>query len=115
VAVAAIWRQVLGLAEVGIDDDFFALGGHSLAATRVLSRLRRELGIELALGELFEHTVLADLAAAVDAAAPAAEPAEPIVPAMDLGAGAAAAAELAQLSDHELDALIGKLAGEPRP
>jgi amino acid adenylation domain-containing protein len=114
-AVAATWCQVLGLAEVGIDDDFFALGGHSLAATRVLSRLRGELGIELALGELFEHTVLADLAAAVDAAAPAAEPAEPIVAVLDLGAGAAAAAELAQLSDRELDALIGKMAGDPRP
>ncbi|TXC66079.1 hypothetical protein FSC37_09535 [Piscinibacter aquaticus] len=39
-AVAAIWAEVLGHASFGADDDFFALGGHSLMATRVLTRVR---------------------------------------------------------------------------
>ncbi|HKH45555.1 MAG TPA: amino acid adenylation domain-containing protein, partial [Thermoanaerobaculia bacterium] len=63
--VAAVWRDVLGLAEVGARDSFFDLGGHSLLATRVVSRLRQALGIELPVRALFEHPVLADLAAVV--------------------------------------------------
>jgi amino acid adenylation domain-containing protein len=100
-AVAAIWREVLGIAEVGAEDDFFLLGGHSLAATRVLSRLRQELGVELALSDLFEHAVLADLAAAVEAAGPAGEDADRIAPAGYEG-----------LSDGELDTLLGELVEE---
>ncbi|MPZ28882.1 MAG: amino acid adenylation domain-containing protein, partial [Micromonosporaceae bacterium] len=65
-AVARAWSEVLGLAEVGAEDDFFALGGHSFAATRVVGRLRRELGREVPLRLLFERPVLAGLAATLD-------------------------------------------------
>jgi amino acid adenylation domain-containing protein len=102
-AVAAIWRQVLGIAEVNLGDDFFLLGGHSLAAIRVLSRLRQELGVELPLGDLFEHTILADLAAAV-AAGPAAGD--------DRRIPAAPSFAAEELSDGEIDALLGEMAGE---
>ncbi|HEV7516915.1 MAG TPA: amino acid adenylation domain-containing protein, partial [Thermoanaerobaculia bacterium] len=71
-AVAAIWCEVLGVERVGRADDFFLLGGHSLSATRVLSRLHRDLGVTLALAALFEHTTLADLAAVIAAATVAA-------------------------------------------
>jgi amino acid adenylation domain-containing protein len=67
--LAAIWSEVLGVERVGLYDDFFFLGGHSLSALRVLSRLRRELGVELPLSDLFAHPRLADLAAVVGAAA----------------------------------------------
>src|SRR5260370_515031 len=45
--LAALWRELLGLARVGIDDDFFALGGHSLTATRLLGPLRDGCGVDL--------------------------------------------------------------------
>ncbi len=60
--LAAIFAEVLGLAEVGIDEDFFALGGHSLQATQVVSRVRARLGAALAPGALFTHPTVAALA-----------------------------------------------------
>lgn len=75
--MATIWREVLGCAEVGRRDDFFALGGHSLAAMQVASRVLRDLGVDLPLHVIFERPVLADVAAHLEscAAAPALEPA----------------------------------------
>jgi amino acid adenylation domain-containing protein len=51
--VAQIWREVLGIAQVGIYDDFFALGGHSLIATQLTSRIRKLFHVDLPLRELF--------------------------------------------------------------
>ena len=65
--VVAAWQQLLGLpAAPGIDDNFFALGGHSLVAMRMASRLRAGTGIELPLAALFEHPTPAALAAEID-------------------------------------------------
>ncbi|WP_456238655.1 amino acid adenylation domain-containing protein, partial [Paenibacillus glycinis] len=63
-AVASIWQDVLGVTQVGVHDNFFELGGHSLRAMTLLSRLHRELGVELKLGELFRHPTLEAMAAA---------------------------------------------------
>ncbi|WP_443111437.1 amino acid adenylation domain-containing protein [Burkholderia sp. FERM BP-3421] len=68
-AVAQIWSEVLGRAEIGATDDFFELGGHSLLATQVLARLRERLGVEMALKTLFEHSRLDALAECVAGAA----------------------------------------------
>ena len=54
VALAAIWRDLLGIDHVGREDDFLSLGGTSLLATRLASRVRDELGKELPLRSLFE-------------------------------------------------------------
>ncbi|MDF6045872.1 condensation domain-containing protein [Streptomyces sp. JH14] len=60
--LASIWAEVLGRERIGATDDFFALGGHSLLLSQVLVRVRRELGTELTLRDLFEHPTVAQLA-----------------------------------------------------
>ncbi|MEQ4724231.1 amino acid adenylation domain-containing protein [Nonomuraea sp. B19D2] len=64
-AVAGIWSEVLGLSGLGPGDDFFALGGHSLSATRVGMRVQEIFGIELPLHRLFTATTIESLAAVV--------------------------------------------------
>ncbi|MFE9686822.1 amino acid adenylation domain-containing protein [Streptomyces sp. NPDC006285] len=69
--LCALFAEVLGLPEVGMDDDFFDLGGHSLLVTRLLARLRRELDTELAIDEFFQHPTVAGVDAVLSAAGPA--------------------------------------------
>ncbi|GBE74656.1 hypothetical protein myaer87_18830 [Microcystis aeruginosa NIES-87] len=64
-AIAAIFGQVLKLEKVGINDNFFEIGGNSLQATQVISRLRESFALELPLRRLFEQPTVADLALAV--------------------------------------------------
>lgn len=67
-AVAAVWEESLGLQRVGIDDDFFDLGGDSLQAIALLSALQRELGVAVPTGELTDRPTVRAVASFLDAA-----------------------------------------------
>jgi amino acid adenylation domain-containing protein len=61
-----IWSEVLGVGKVGVEENFFDLGGHSLLATQVMSRVRREFEVEVALRELFENPTIRELSRRVE-------------------------------------------------
>ncbi|PBI84412.1 Dimodular nonribosomal peptide synthase [Rhodococcus erythropolis] len=67
--VAEVFADVLGVERVGLDDDFFALGGNSLVATRLAARLGQALNTQVAVRILFENSTVASLARSVSALA----------------------------------------------
>ncbi|HEU4558057.1 MAG TPA: amino acid adenylation domain-containing protein [Longimicrobium sp.] len=95
--LAELWAEVLHAERVGVEDNFFALGGHSLLATQVLSRVEQAFGVKLPVRALFEHPTVAALAAAIEATG--------------TGVLAEPMAELDDLSDEELAALLAEVEG----
>ncbi|MCX4388038.1 amino acid adenylation domain-containing protein [Micromonospora peucetia] len=71
--IATAWSEALGIERIGVHDDFFALGGHSLAMMRLTATLRSRHGYQLTFGSFVEHRTVAGLAATLEdpAAAPA--------------------------------------------
>jgi acyl carrier protein len=67
--IAGIWEEVLGRKRVGANDNFFEIGGHSLVATQVISRVKEALRVEVALRKLFEEPTVRGLAQAITAPA----------------------------------------------
>ncbi len=65
VQLAQIWAEVLHVPQVGLGDNFFALGGHSLLATQAVSRVRKQLGLDIPLRSLFDTVDLQRFAQAV--------------------------------------------------
>jgi acyl carrier protein len=60
--IAAVWRELLGVEGVGVEDNFFDLGGHSLLLIRLQARLASDLGQELSVVELFQFPTVRSLA-----------------------------------------------------
>jgi amino acid adenylation domain-containing protein len=93
-ALADIWSAVLGRHPIGVHDDFFALGGHSLLVTQVIARIRMSLGLEIPVRVVFEKTTISAQAAALFELLLQDEAALDII------------AELDQLSDEEVRAQL---------
>jgi amino acid adenylation domain-containing protein len=75
-AVAVIWKELLDLEEIDTEQNFFALGGHSLLLTKLVARVAEELHVQVPLRGLFDAPTLSGFAAMIDAlkAQPAAQP-----------------------------------------
>jgi amino acid adenylation domain-containing protein len=67
-AVAEMWRALLRVERVSVDDNFFEVGGHSLLATRVISQVRKRFGVEVELRIFFGHATIEGLANQIDLA-----------------------------------------------
>jgi acyl carrier protein len=62
-----IWSEILSLDRIGIHDNFFDLGGHSLAATRIVSQAIKQFQLEIPLHSLFQAPTVAEMAAVIEA------------------------------------------------
>lgn len=106
--LAAIWRDILPLQHIGIRDSFFQLGGNSLGATRLMSRIRQEFHIALDMRELFAHATVHALAALLQRKR--AETPQPAAPACDDPLAAGQLLERVDaMSDSEVAALLRSL------
>ncbi|MGW1122243.1 phosphopantetheine-binding protein, partial [Streptomyces tanashiensis] len=65
--VVELWQEVLGIPQVGVLDEFLALGGDSLLVTRVAARVRADVGVDLSIRDAFESPTAAALAARIEA------------------------------------------------
>jgi acyl carrier protein len=65
-ALAAIWKELLRAPQVGRDDKFFDLGGHSMLAMQLVSRVRKRFNVDLPLRNIFEHQTLGALAEVIE-------------------------------------------------
>jgi non-ribosomal peptide synthetase component F/thioesterase domain-containing protein len=117
--VAGLWAEALGRGQIGLHDHFFALGGYSLLAIRVLARLRAVTGVDLPLRAIFANPTVATLAAEIELSlrAPLA-PGTPPLPAVEpAGTGPDAPAAAAQERlwyFHQLDR-SGSVLNVPSP
>jgi amino acid adenylation domain-containing protein len=68
--LATIWREVLKLEQIGVNDNFFHLGGHSLVAVRLFAEIENKFGIKLPLSSLFEASTISQLATILQRGSP---------------------------------------------
>ncbi|MET0398075.1 MAG: amino acid adenylation domain-containing protein, partial [Longimicrobiaceae bacterium] len=60
--MAELWQEMMGFGPIGVHDDFFSLGGHSLMATQLIARVRAEFGVEVSLDAVFDDPTVAGMA-----------------------------------------------------
>ncbi|AKT36703.1 hybrid non-ribosomal peptide synthetase/type I polyketide synthase [Chondromyces crocatus] len=71
--LVTLWQELLGIRQIGVNDDFFALGGHSLQAVQVFSRIRQKHRLDVSFTELFAAPTVAALAALIRTRTPIAQ------------------------------------------
>lgn len=96
--IADLWAKTIGIEKVGIYDNFFDLGGHSLMATQIISRLRNTYHVEIPLRKLFEAPTVANLAMVIAEAQAAQVSEEELGEMLD---------ELEGLSEEEVEKMLG--------
>ena len=64
--LTGFWQDLLGVGQVGVEDDFFALGGHSLIAVRLFAKVRKAFAVNFPISVLFEAPTIAACAALID-------------------------------------------------
>jgi phthiocerol/phenolphthiocerol synthesis type-I polyketide synthase E len=103
---ATVWQEALGVEAIGLDDDFFELGGNSLVGLQILSRLRGEFQVDLPLRTFFEARTVEGMARAIEA--------ERSLDAGELAKMEAILDEIESLSNEEIEARLGDdAAGRP--
>ncbi len=60
--IGQVWSEVLGIGDIGLDDPFFTLGGHSLKAVLIIAKLRKALGIEMGMEDIFNKPTIREMA-----------------------------------------------------
>jgi amino acid adenylation domain-containing protein len=112
--VAAIWRELLEVPEVGVTDDFFDGGGDSLLAMQLLARIRQELEVDIPVQSLFDRPTIERLALEIEAAkANGCTPRRNAIrpqPTREQNVGLLAA-ELGKLSPEQIEFLLSQLRG----
>ena len=81
--MTSIWKEVLNLEEIGIDDNYFQLGGHSLAATRIISRIYKKFKADITLKEMFDHPTVRGICAILESRRTVAEESISLLPLQD--------------------------------
>ncbi|MEO1049778.1 MAG: amino acid adenylation domain-containing protein [Bacteroidota bacterium] len=66
VGIVEVWQEILGYERIGVTDSFLELGGHSLKAMRILSQMRKDLGVKADLRDLFEYPTIRELASKLE-------------------------------------------------
>ena len=56
--LSLLWKEILGVEQIGIKDNFFDLGGHSLSVTKLVSKIQKEFLIKISINKIFEHSIL---------------------------------------------------------
>jgi amino acid adenylation domain-containing protein len=103
--LCGLWSEVLGVERVGVFDSFFDLGGHSLTATQLISRVREALGAEVTFRELVRSPTVAALAATVSEAG-----GEEELAIIGRGAAEQLLSDLDSMSEEEIERLLNGLA-----
>lgn len=107
--LAGLWRGLLTQPEIGIDDNFFEIGGHSLLAMQLMARVQKEFGTELSLRNIFEAPTIAELAAILEQKQKAAARENPISlprPRISPEEAKELLKRLDELSDSEVESLL---------
>ncbi|MER5424811.1 phosphopantetheine-binding protein [Streptosporangium roseum] len=60
--VREIWQEILRIDDIGLEEDLYDLGGHSLTITQIIARTRRRLGVEVSLDVFFDNPTISGLA-----------------------------------------------------
>jgi acyl carrier protein len=112
--LTVIWSEVLGVSQIGIHDNFFTqLGGHSLTATQLVSRVREQFDIELPIRTLFESPTIARLSEAMEAYLKSPTRSAARMPKIRrVDAIEETAVDVSQLSDDQVEAMLAQLLDE---